>query len=113
MESIRCIQGQVEGSRGPPVLVPITEGISQDVLQSFMVQESQGEDHPLCQEIGLVTVMFFFELFFYFPMFSCSISLYVFFHNLFSITHLLICFLLETLKTKDIKKGVYLVSGKV
>ena len=41
MESIACIQGQGEGSREPPVLVPISEGIPQDVLESFGVQESQ------------------------------------------------------------------------
>ena len=47
MESIECAQGQAEGSRGLPVLIPISEGISQDILQSFRVQGSQGEDHPL------------------------------------------------------------------
>ena len=47
MESIECVQGQGEGSRGPPVLVPTSEGISQDVLQSFGVQENQEEDCPL------------------------------------------------------------------
>ena len=41
MESIGCVQGQAEGSRGQPVLVPISEGIPQDVLESFRVQESQ------------------------------------------------------------------------
>ena len=41
MESIACIQGQGEGSRGPLVLVPISKGIPQDVLESFGVQESQ------------------------------------------------------------------------
>ena len=41
MGSIVCVQGQGEGSRGPPVLVPISEGIPQDVLKSFRVQESQ------------------------------------------------------------------------
>ena len=30
MRSIKCIQGQGEGSREPPVLVPISEGIPQD-----------------------------------------------------------------------------------
>ena len=42
MESIACIQGQGEGSRGQPILVPISEGIPQDVLESFGAQESQG-----------------------------------------------------------------------
>src|ERR1700743_3175439 len=41
MESIACIQGQGEGSREPLVLVPISEGIPQDVQESFRVQESQ------------------------------------------------------------------------
>ena len=41
MGFIECIQGQGEGSRGPLVLVPISEGIPQDVLESFGVQESQ------------------------------------------------------------------------
>ena len=36
MRSISCIQGQGEGSRGPPVL-----GIPQDILESFGVQKSQ------------------------------------------------------------------------
>ena len=39
MESIVCVQGQGEGSRGQLVLVPISEGIPQDVLESFGVQE--------------------------------------------------------------------------
>ena len=39
MESTVCIQGQGEGSRGQPVLVPISKGIPQDVLESFGVQE--------------------------------------------------------------------------
>ena len=41
MESIRCVQGQAEGSREPLILVPISEGISQDVLESFRVQENR------------------------------------------------------------------------
>ena len=41
MESIACIQGQGEGSRGPPILVPISEEIPQDILESFEVQEGQ------------------------------------------------------------------------
>ena len=61
MGSIACIQGQAEGSREPPVLIPISEGITQDVLESFGVQESQEglqdlhlapdweQSTPLCQ----------------------------------------------------------------
>ena len=46
MESIGCVQGQGEGSRGQPVLVPILEGFPQDVLESFGAQESP-EDQGL------------------------------------------------------------------
>ena len=41
MGSIRCIQGQAEAIREPLVLVPISEGIPQDILESFGVQEAQ------------------------------------------------------------------------
>ena len=41
MGSTVCVQGQAEGSSGPPVPVPISEGIPQDVQDSFGVQESQ------------------------------------------------------------------------
>ena len=41
MGFIACIQGQGEGSRGQLVLIPISEGIPQDVLESFGVQDSQ------------------------------------------------------------------------
>ena len=47
MESIGCVQGQAEGSRGPLVLIPISEGIPQDILQSFRIQESQEDTQPL------------------------------------------------------------------
>ena len=40
MVSIRCIQGQAEGLREQLVLIPISEGIPQDVLESFGVQEN-------------------------------------------------------------------------
>ena len=40
MGSIACIQGQAEGIREQLVLVPISEGIPQDVQESFGVQES-------------------------------------------------------------------------
>ena len=42
MGSTICVQGQGEGSRGLLILVPISEGIPQDILESFGVQESQG-----------------------------------------------------------------------
>ena len=41
MGSIRCVQGQAERIRESPTLIPISEGIIQDILQSFEVQESQ------------------------------------------------------------------------
>ena len=41
MGFIACVQGQGEGSRGPLILIPISEGIPQDILQSFRVQENQ------------------------------------------------------------------------
>ena len=47
MGSIGCIQGQAEGNREPPILVPISEGIPQDILQSFRVWESQEVVQPL------------------------------------------------------------------
>ena len=47
MESIRCIQGQVEGSRGPLNSGLMSGGLSQDILQSFGVQESQEDNQPL------------------------------------------------------------------
>ena len=47
MRFTRCAQGQAEGSREPLVLVPISEGIPQDVLQGFGVQESQENVQPL------------------------------------------------------------------
>ena len=41
MGSIKRVQGQGEGHREPLILVPISEGIPQDVLESFRVQELQ------------------------------------------------------------------------
>ena len=41
MESIGCVQGQAEGLREQLTLAPISEGIPQDILESFGVQESQ------------------------------------------------------------------------
>ena len=45
MESTVCVQGQAEGLREQLVLVPISEGIPQDVLESFGVQEDQEDPH--------------------------------------------------------------------
>ena len=46
-EFITCIQGQAKEISRQPILVPISKGILQDVLQSFGVQESQGDKLPL------------------------------------------------------------------
>ena len=45
--SIICVQGQAKGINGPLALIPISKGILQDVLQSFGVQESQGDKQSL------------------------------------------------------------------
>ena len=47
MASIGCVQGQAEGTRGSQDPGPTSGDLPQDVLQSFGVQESQGEDQPL------------------------------------------------------------------
>ena len=39
--------GQGEGSSESPILAPTLEGIPQDILQSFVVQENQEDIHPL------------------------------------------------------------------
>ena len=52
MGSIACVQGQGEGIRGPPVLVPISEGIPQDILESFGVQEDQEDLQGLHLALG-------------------------------------------------------------
>ena len=64
MGSIACIQGQGEGSRGPPVLIPISEGIPQDVLESFGVLESQEnlQDLHLAPEWEQSTLLFSGEM---------------------------------------------------
>ena len=61
MESIACVQGQEEGSRGQLVLIPISEEIPQDVLESFGVWESQ-EDLLLAPELEQLTQLFFGEM---------------------------------------------------
>ena len=51
MGSITCVQGQGEGSRGQLVLVPISTGIPQDVLESFGVQEDQEDLHLAWEQL--------------------------------------------------------------
>ena len=64
MGSIACIQGQAEGHREPLVLVPISEGIPQDVLESFRVQGSQEglQDLHLTPEWEQLTPLFSGEM---------------------------------------------------
>ena len=67
--SIACVQGQAEVYRGPLVLVPISEGIPQDVLESFGVQESQEslEDVNLTPLLEQSTPLFSGEMRGYLP----------------------------------------------
>ena len=64
-----------------------------------------------CQEIGLVALIFFFELLFSYV--SLGISLYVLLTNLFSLILSLICRLPKTLKTKEKQDSILLVQGTV
>ena len=69
MGSIGCVQGQAEGIREPLVPVPISEGIPQDVLESFGVQESQEslEDVNLTPVLEQSTPLFSGEMRGYLP----------------------------------------------
>ena len=64
MGFIACVQGQGEGSRGQLTLVPISEGIPQDVLESFGVLESQKslQDLHLTPEWEQSTLLFSGEM---------------------------------------------------
>ena len=64
MGSIACVQGQAEGIREQLVLVPISEGIPQDVQESFGVQESQEslEDVNLAPALEQSTPLFSGEM---------------------------------------------------
>ena len=64
MGSIGCVQGQGEGNREPLVLVPISEGIPQDVLESFGAQESQEgpQDLRLIPEVEQSTQLYSGEM---------------------------------------------------
>ena len=48
MGSTECVQGQAKGLREQLVLIPISEGIPQDILESFRVQKSQEDLQGLC-----------------------------------------------------------------
>src|ERR1700743_256128 len=64
MGSIACIQGQAEVSRESHILVPILEGMPQDVLESFGVQESQEDlqDLRLIPEVEQSTQLYSGEM---------------------------------------------------
>src|ERR1700743_1067820 len=64
MGSIACVQGQAEGIREPLVLVPIFEGIPQDIQESFGVQESQEDlqDLRLIREVEQLTQLYSGEM---------------------------------------------------
>ena len=64
MGSIECIQGQAEGLREQLVLVPISEGIPQDILESFRVLDLQEDPQDLQVTSGLEqsTQLFFGEM---------------------------------------------------
>ena len=58
MGFIECTQGQAEGHREQLTLVPISEGIPQDILESFGVQE----DLHLASELEQSTQLFLGEM---------------------------------------------------
>ena len=64
MEFIECVQGQAEGLREQLALVPISEGIPQDILESFGVQESQEglQDLRLIPEMEQSTRLYSVEM---------------------------------------------------
>ena len=64
MGFIACVQGQAEGIREQLVLVPISEGIPQDVQDSFRVQENQEslEDVNLAPVLEQSTPLFSGEM---------------------------------------------------
>ena len=58
MGSTVCVQGQATGLREQLVLIPISEGISQDILESFGVQE----DLHLASELEQSTQLYSREM---------------------------------------------------
>ena len=61
MGSIVCAQGQAEGIREPLVLIPISEGIPQDILESFRAQEGL-QDLRLIPEVEQLTQLYSGEM---------------------------------------------------
>ena len=68
MGSTVCVQGQTKGSSRRPVLVPMFEGIPQDILESFGVQEGLQGLH-LTLELEQSTQLYSGEMREFFP--SC------------------------------------------
>src|ERR1700743_1881642 len=68
-ESIACVQGQGEGTSGQLILVPISEGLPHDVLESLGVQENQEslEDVNLTPVLEQSTPLFSGEMRGYLP----------------------------------------------
>src|SRR6202000_37945 len=64
MGFIVCVQAQAEGIRAPLVFVPISEGIPQDIQDSFGVQENQEglQDLHLAPDWEQSTLLFSGEL---------------------------------------------------
>ena len=63
MGFIGCVQGQAEGIREQLVLVPISEDLPQDVLESFGVQENQeGQVLRLIPEVEQSTPLYSGEM---------------------------------------------------
>ena len=63
MGSIECVQGQAEEIREQLVLVPISEDIPQDVLESFGIQENQeGQVLRLIPEVEQSTPLYSGEM---------------------------------------------------
>ena len=63
MGSTVCVQGQAKGLREQLVLIPISKGIPQDVLESFRVQE----DLHLASELEQSTQLYSGEMREFFP----------------------------------------------
>ena len=61
MGSIVCVQGQAEGIREQLVLIPISEGFPQDVLESFGAQEGP-QDLRLIPEVEQLTQLYSGEM---------------------------------------------------
>ena len=83
-----------------------SQGYKAGELQPHYLIQLKCKSVAVCQEIGLVAVMFFFELLFSYVLHSQFHSMLFFL--ILSLTHsTLICFLSKILKVKTIKMMVY------